>query len=153
MAEAFRRVERQLFDYDVAFGKRDTAGFRRGVNGKDHWESWYTRSAAYAFPLAFNAVKWMLRTAGKLAATDAGTTKVPGDPVPNTRMARPSVTTSPLHRNIIARVARVWRVSFTANCTGLPGWIVLPAGASITNGIFFTSVSISCTGTGRDSNL
>ena len=53
----------------------------------------------------------------------------------------------------MSRVARVWRVSFTENCAGLPASSVLPGGAAISNGIFFKSVSISCTGTGRDSNL
>src|SRR5665213_3065487 len=95
----------------------------------------------------------MVRTAGKLAATEAGITNVPADPVPNTRKPRPSETASPVQRYIIARVARVWRVSFTENCVGTAAMSVLLDGAAISNGIFFTSVSTSCTGTGRDSNL
>src|SRR5579862_4095431 len=95
----------------------------------------------------------MLRTAGKFAATDDGTVNIPGDPVPKTRKPRPSATTSPVHRNIIARVARVARVSFTENSVGTPATSILPGGAATSNGIFFKSVSISCTGTGRDSNL
>src|ERR1700722_1709442 len=84
---------------------------------------------------------------------EGGTTNVPGDLVPSTRNPWPSVTTSPVQRYTMARVARVSRVSFTENCTGLPASMALPDGVTISNGTFFRSVSISCTGTGRDSNL
>src|SRR6266851_4597423 len=95
----------------------------------------------------------MLRTAGKLVAIDGGIENVPGAPVPITRKPRPSAATSPVQRYVIERVARVERVTLTENCAGFPACKVSPAGSTITNGTFGGLVSISCTGTMRDSNL
>src|SRR5579871_2503908 len=83
----------------------------------------------------------------------AGITKDPGAPVPNTRYPRPSAATSPVQRNIIERVARVLRVIFTENFTGLPACNVSPDGSTISYGTFCGSVSTICTGTSRESNF
>src|SRR5277367_5487377 len=96
----------------------------------------------------------MVSTAGKLFAMDSGITKVAGAPVPITRKPWFSVGTSAVQRYVIDRVARVSRVSFTENRTGLPTASVSPGGSAMVYGTFWRLVSISCTsGTSRDSNL
>ena len=42
VSKALRRVQRELLHHDVGFGKRDTAEFRRCVDGEDHLDSIYT---------------------------------------------------------------------------------------------------------------
>ena len=147
-------MQRDLFHGSIAFGERNAAELGRRIDGENHLLSWNDAVGRVGFAIGVQRHQVNAEN-GREIQCDGGR----NDERARRAGAEHAQTLAvggyfAVQRNIIDRVARVSRVSFAENFTGLPASSVLPDGSTITYGTLAGLVSISCTsGTSRESNL